>query len=246
MPADPLAKLLQLDGVTESVNSARVAVDRVLGSRALGRRSPDISAESALRGAWASAVLAGADLSLDDLRRRGPTDPVVHGALRVNSAVAGLVVAWRRAPRQALARLHALAAADLIGSDLLGRPSSHSGVARRLDVLADVLAVTDAPAPVVAAVVHGEVLALDAFPPVSGVVARAAARLTLVARGLDPKAVIPVEVGHLELRDEYERALAGYRSGTRAGLRGWLVHCADAVQAGARESLAVCQALARG
>ncbi len=246
MSADPLAALLELDGVAESVSRARAAVDRVLGSRALPRRSADVSAESALRGAWASAVLAGAELSLDDLRRDGPTDPVMHGALRVNSAVAELVDPWRRAPRQALARLHALAAADLTGPDLLGRPSSRPGVAERLDVLADVLAVTGAPAVVVAAVVHGELLMLDAFPPVAGVVARGAARLTLVARGLDPKAVIPVEVGHLELRAGYEVALAGYGSGTRAGLGGWLVHCAEAVECGARESLAVFEALRRG
>jgi hypothetical protein len=246
VPPDPLAALLELDGVAESASRARAAVDRVLGSRSLPRRSADVSAESALRGAWASAVLAGAEVSLDDLRRQGPADPVVHGALRVNSAVAELVDPWRRAPRQALARLHALAAADLVDPDLLGRPSSRPAVVERLDVLAEVLAVTQAPAAVVAAVVHAELLALDAFPPASGVVARAAARLTLVARGLDPKAVIPVEVGHLELRDEYERALAGYGDGTRAGLSAWLVHFAEAVAAGARESLAVCEALRRG
>jgi hypothetical protein len=97
----------------------------------------------------------------------------------------------------------------------------------------------------VSAVVHGELLALDAFPPVSGLVARAAARLTLMERGLDPNALVPLEAGHLELRADHERALAGYREGTPAGLTRWLVHCADAVSAAARESLAICQALSR-
>jgi hypothetical protein len=93
--------------------------------------------------------------------------------------------------------------------------------------------------------VHGELLGLDAFPPVSGLVARAAARLTLTERGLDPQALVPVEAGHLELRADYDRALAGYRAGTPRGLAGWLAHCADAVVAAARESLAICQALER-
>jgi hypothetical protein len=245
VPADPLAALAQLDGVAGAVERARAAVDGVLASRVVRRRSPDLSAESALRGAWASAVLAGTDLVLDDVRRAAPTDPLLQGALRANAALGPLTDTWRRAPRQALARLHALAAADLLAAELLGRPSSRPEVAERLDLLVDVLSRTEAPAVVVAAVVHGELLGLDAFAPVSGLVARAAGRLTLMARGLDPKALIPVEVGHLDLREDYDRALAGYREGTREGLAAWLNHVAEAVGAGARESLAICQALAR-
>jgi hypothetical protein len=246
VPPDPLAPLAELAGVADAAGRARAAVDRVLSSRALSLRSPELSAESALRGAWASAVLSGADLALADVRREAPADPLVQGALRAQGAVPALVGAWRRAPRQALARLHALAAADLVPAERLGRPSSAPGVAARLDTLATALSTTRAPAVVVAAVVHGELLALDAFPPVSGLVARAAARLTIVERGLDPKGVVPVEVGHLELRADYLRTLSGFRDGTRDGLAGWLVHCAEAVVAGARESAAIGQALQRG
>ena len=89
----------------------------------------------------------------------------------------------------------------------------------RLDTLARVLATTSAPAVVVAAVVHGELLGLDAFPPVSGLVARAAVRLTLIERGLDPRSLVIVEAGHRERAAEYAETLAGYRSGTPAGSR---------------------------
>jgi hypothetical protein len=136
-----------------------------------------------------------------------------------------------------------LAAADLVDAALLGRPT---GGAERLDILVDVLGATSAPAVVVAAVVHGEVLSLDAFAPVSGVVAMAAVRLTLVERGLDPKSLVVVEAGHRELRTEYDAALDAYRDGTPAGLAQWLGHCADAVVAGAREAMAICEAIARG
>ena len=91
-------------------------------------------------------------------------------------------------------------------------------MAYRLDTLADVLAGTQAPAVVVAAIVQAEILSLDAFAPASGVVARAAARLTLIQRGLDPKSLVVIEVGHLELVAESSSALAGYRAGEPAGV----------------------------
>ena len=241
---DPLAPLLDLPGVAEGVDSARSAVDALLANRVLRRRSADVSAESALRGAWASAWLAGDEVALDDVRSGAALDrPVVQGALRVQSAIGAQADTWTRAPRQALARLHALAAADLVDAALLGRPT---GGVERLDLLVDVLGATSVPAVVVGAVVHGELLSLDAFAPVSGVVALAAVRLTLVERGLDPKSLVVVEAGHRELRTEYDAALNAYRDGTPAGLARWLRHCADALVAGAREATAICEAIARG
>ncbi len=190
MVSDPLAPLLDLPGVSEGVDRARSAVDSLLGNRVLRRRSADVSAESSLRGAWASAGLAGADVTLDDMRSGAALgQPVVQGALRAQSAIGALADTWTRAPRQALARLHALAAADLVDESRLGRPSAGTA---RIDTLVEVLAATSAPAVVVAAVVHGELLSLDAFAPVSGVVARVAVRLTLIERGLDPKSLVVV------------------------------------------------------
>ncbi|MEP7177999.1 MAG: oxidoreductase [Pseudonocardiales bacterium] len=248
MTADPLAQLLELPGVADGVTAARGAVDALLNNRTLRRRSGDVSAESSLRGAWASAWLAGTEMALDDVRSgAAAADPVVQGALRVQAAIPGLADTWTHAPRQALARLHALAAADLVADTSgLGRPAPARAVAARLDTLTAVLVTTSVPAVVVAAIVHGELLSLDAFAPVSGVVARAAVRLTLIDRGLDPKSLVVVEAGHRELRAEYIAALEAYRTGTPGGIAQWLRHCADAVVAGARESSAICEAMARG
>ena len=244
MVSDPLAPLLDLPGVSEGVDRARSAVDSLLGNRVLRRRSADVSAESSLRGAWASAGLAGADVTLDDMRSGAALgQPVAQGALRAQSAIGALADTWTRAPRQALARLHALAAADLVDESRLGRPSAGTA---RIDTLVDVLAATSAPAVVVAAVVHGELLSLDAFAPVSGVVARVAVRLTLVERGLDPKSLVVVEAGHRELRADYESALIAYREGTPSGVAAWLRHCAEAVVLGAQEATAICEAMIRG
>ncbi|MDJ0114171.1 oxidoreductase, partial [Rhodococcus erythropolis] len=87
-------------------------------------------------------------------------DPILAGALRVAQALDGdslplMESTWKRAPLQALARLHLLAAADLVeDADQLGRPRSDRGVGERLDALAQlVTGGTSAPAPVLAAVV---------------------------------------------------------------------------------------------
>jgi hypothetical protein len=243
MSADPLVPLLGLPGVADDVAAARTAVDGVLNHRALRRRSADVSAESSLRGAWICAQLSGAEVALDDVRSGAAAgDPVVQGALRAYAAIPALTDTWTRAPRQVLARLHTLAAADLVADlEQLGRPSAG---ADRLDTLAAVLAATRAPAAVVAAVVHGEVLSLDAFAPVSGVVARVAVRLTLIERGLDPKSLVVVEAGFRGA--DQAAALDAYRTGTADGVARWVRHGCAAIVAGVRETTAICEALVRG
>jgi hypothetical protein len=245
---DPLAPLLDLPGVVAAVAAARESVDELLGHRVLRRHSATVSAESALRGARASAALDGVDVPLAQLRSGGDgNDPVLRGALRVSAGLGGLVETWQRAPLQALARLHVLAAAGAARPDALGRPSGGAETAARLDALGSLVAGgSSAPAVVLAAVVHGELATLAAFGSADGILARAAARLTMISRGLDPKAVTVPEVGHLERRADYATALHGYGTGSGDGVAGWLRHCCAAVELGVREALAICEAVRRG
>lgn len=239
--------LLDLPGVREALGASREAVDRLLDHRVLRRQSAAVSSESALRGARASAALEGADLSLAELRSGRVKDPVVQGALRVSAGLGGLTAVWERAPLQALARLHVLAAAGTVPEARLGRPAGTPEAAARLGALARLVAGgTAVPGTLLAAVVHGELATVAPFGCLDGVVARAGARLTLVTRGVDPKAVGVPEVGHLELAGSYRTALAGYRAGGPDGVAGWIRHCAAAVELGAREGLAICEAVLRG
>jgi hypothetical protein len=106
---------------------------------------------------------------------------------------------------------------------------------------------TTVPAVLLAGLVHGELAALAPFGVADGVVARAAARLTGITRGLDPKAVSVPEVGFVELGgDRYGAALAGYASGEQDGLAAWLVHCCRATEHGALEGFAIAEAILRG
>jgi hypothetical protein len=241
-----LAPLLALPGVEEAAVAARTGVDRLLGHRVLRRESAGVSTESALRGARASAALAGVDVPLADLRWGAVDDPTVQGALRVSAGLGSMVETWSRAPGQVLARLHVLAAADLVDRAALGRPAAHAGP-RLAGLFSLVTGTSTVPAVLVAALVHGELAATAPFGTADGVVARAAARLTGITRGLDPKAVSVPEVGFVELgRDAYESALAGYASGEPDGVAAWLVHCCRATEHGAVEGLAICESLLRG
>ncbi|MGI8814756.1 MAG: oxidoreductase, partial [Pseudonocardia sp.] len=165
-------------------------------------------------------------------------------ALGVAEELGRLLLGLRRPPLQALARLHVLAAADLVtDSDALGRPRPEPGTAERLDTLVRLVGgATTVAAPVLVAVVHGELLAVAAFGTADGVVARAAARLTALASGLDPKGLAVPEVGHLRRTGEYRAAAAAFASGTPDGLTRWLLHCCWAWQLGAREAESIAAA----
>ncbi|MEV5005642.1 oxidoreductase [Streptomyces sp. NPDC093064] len=264
---DPLAALGALPGVAESVESVRKAVDRLYGHRVMRRRSNEVTSEAALRGARGSAALSGADWALEEVRRRsdfsGDDEARVMGAaLRLTAEAGQLLSIWRQSPLRVLARLHLVAAASQ--EDAVGRPRqegedvgeplielpppSAAEVSGRLEGLSElIIAGSSAPALVTAAVVHGELLALRPFVSDNGLVARTAERIVLVGSGLDPKSVCPAEVGHAELgRAAYLAALDGYVSGTPEGMAAWIAHCARAVELGARESTAVCEALQRG
>ena len=247
MPPDLLAPLHDLPGVADAATDARQAVDALLTHRAMRRRGGDVAVEAGLRCARASAALEGADLPLSELRGRlddTSLPAAVRGALRLSAELGGLVETVERAPLQAFARMHVLAASGPAGEDELGRPRTDDpAVAARLATLADVLsASTRAPAVVVAAVVHGELLALAPFAQLSGLVARAAGRAVLVSRGLDPRAVSAPDVGHAEDPSAYAAAAASFASGD---VTPWLLHCCAAVRHGAMEGVAICEALLR-
>jgi hypothetical protein len=241
---DPLAPLAELPGVAAAGEEAREALGRAHRHRTNLRGWPTTAAEASLRAARASSVLDGGALQLSE----GEPDPVLAGALRVSEALEGgatsLVGVWQRAPLQAIARLHALAAVDLVDDDRLGRPRADEEVGTRLSLLADIVTGgTTVPAPVLAAVVHGELLTLEPFGTADGVVARAVSRLVTIASGLDPHGLGVPEVYWMQRSGDYRAAARGFSSGTPDGLAAWLVLSARALQAGAREALSIAKAV---
>lgn len=226
MPArrDAFADVAGLEGVPSAMAAARDGIDALLRDRGLRRTGPDLTSESLLRGARASALL-------EVVGGQGYDDSAV---LRLSAQLLGLLPVWRRTPMQALARMHTLVAAGKVDDEVLGRPAR--GADRLVELAHRVVVPTSAPALVVAAVVHAEIAASRAFVSDNGVIARAAERLVLVERGVDPASVTVPEAGHQALATAYHRALDAYAAGADGALRGWLLHCARAYAKGAELS----------
>ena len=130
------------------------------------------------------------------------------------------------------------------GWDSAGAPGRRART--RLSLLAElVTGGTSVPAPVLVAVVHGELLALEPFASANGVVARAAARLAAISSGLDPRGLAVPEVGHLRAGTAYREAARGFAAGTPDGLAAWIRHCCDQWVAGAREGRSIADARAK-
>lgn len=215
--------------------ATRDGIDALLRDRGLRQSAPDLTGESLLIGAHASAVLEGSDAGLDDVRA-GVGGPMAQAAVRVSAEMLALVPALGQSPLQAFARLHTLAGKGVCAEADLGRPRSAESAARLGDLARLLVAETAAPALVVAAVVHAELASSAPFVSHNGIVARAAERLVLVSRGVDPKSLVVPEAGHLALRREYESNLRGYREGGASGVHSWLLYAAEAYSAGAEAS----------
>ncbi|MFI5607124.1 oxidoreductase [Amycolatopsis sp. NPDC051903] len=237
--SDPLKPLLDLDGVAAAAKAAQDAVFAVHRLPANLRGGAETAAEASVRAARASAGIDGANPELP--ADGSVADPLLAGALRVAETLESMLPTWRRAPLQALARLHVLAAADVVtDQNALGRPRSGG---ERLELLAQlVTGATSVPGAVLTAVVHGELLALRPFGSADGVVARAAARLSMVATGLDPKSLTVPEVAFFRRVPKYVELAEGFATGTPEGVREWLLFCCEAFEAGAREARSISSA----
>ena len=181
----------------------------------MGRAQQEVTAESALRGAWANAWFDGAEAGLPEMRSgaaldNSPIGRVLSGVVAMHAELPSLVAIVGTAPAQALARMHAIVARGFAPDAELGRPrsgevvddplrlggvASSAEVAERLSDLSQVLVASTAPGILVAAVAHAEIASMRPFGWGSGLVARALPRLLLAQRGVDPGMLGAPEVG---------------------------------------------------
>ena len=269
--AEALARLATLPGVDAAVQAAREACTELRWHPALRKRTAEARAEATIRAARCSAALEGARYPVPlirDVARGAATLPddasgrLAAGALRALSQAGELEKTIATAPSQALARLHVAAVAGMVPDGELGRPRSGrpgdgigdpasapigTALSTRLAGISALLAApAEAPALLVAALVHAEVITARPFSAGNGVVARAAARAVMIGRGLDPMGVVVWEAADLDAGPGYVQALLGYASARPDGVAGWLIHCADAVVKGAGEGKVVCDAVLAG
>lgn len=225
--------------VIDAVNAAREALAVLHRHPANLRGWPRTAAAAAVRAARASAILDGGSAAIDSADDT-VRDPVLAGALRVSAALPTLAAIWSRSPLQALAKMHTLAAADLVDdADALGRPMR---AADKVAAVAELARSAGWPVPVLVAVVHGELLTARPFDEASGVVARAAGRLVAMSGGLDPRGLGVPEVAQLRAGENYRLLASRFADGSADGMAGWLVATCQWLQAGAREGASIATA----
>lgn len=249
---------MELPEVQESSDKARKRVDELLWNRALASKAQDLAKLTSVRCAQGSAAIEGIDISVTawssgDAFDDSPIGHAAAGIWRVEKDLRTLLPIWATAPIQALARMHSLLARDHIPEDQLGRPRSENeaddplrlkslpdagSVKLRLSAMAGFAsAEPEVPAVVEAAVVHGELMALRPFTWGSGPVARAAFRLVLAHRGLDPDLLVMTDAAiNSHGRNAYVAALRDYLSATPEGVAKWIKYCCEATAVGARMS----------
>lgn len=230
-----MAWLAELEGVPSAYAAVRDGIDVLLRDRGLRKTAPEQTAQSLLRGAWASAVLEGSTCTSEQVGA-GELDEIAESSVRLSTQVLSLVPVLRRSPLQAFARLHAIAAQGQVDESRLGRPRDDESAGRLMQLAASFTAATQAPALLVAGLVHADLATAAPFASHNGLVARAAERLVLVARGVDEKSLMVPEAGHLALREQYESNLRGYATGTQKGMHAWVLYAAEAFTKGADAS----------
>ena len=218
--------------------AARDGIDALLRDRGLRRTAPELTTESLLRGAHASAVLdgLGRDPRRGSARATGDAD-------RLGRAAGVDRAAGARPGAQAVPAPGVRPAAHAGGQGhrrrRRARPAARRrSAAERLAELARLLLAPDQGAGAGGGRGGPRRAARRSAPFAShnGVVARAAERLVMVARGVDPTSLTVPEAGHLALRAAYESNLARLRRGRRRGVHAWLLYAAEAFTAGAQAS----------
>jgi Fic family protein len=273
--ADSLLTLSALPGVPEATEAARQSCTQLRWHQGLRRRVTAAAAESRVRGARASAALDGVEVDVAVVRdlMRGatawpegpnPLEAMLRGAVQATAETEHLGTLVVTAPSQALVRVHVAATAQVLPQAQVGRPRQAGESSREFSDLGPapdeivvrqrlsgivelMLRAQDAPAVVVAALVHAEIATVRPFVSGNGLVARAMERAVIQASGLDPTGVAVAEVGHgAEGGAAYLGALAAYGSGSPQGVSLWIVHCARAVVVGAQEGGRIADAVLAG
>ena len=257
VPADPFAVVASNPDVAEAVAVARGALDPLLLDRKLRTHGAQLAALAALQNAHASATLEGAEVPIDELSSGSVSSPILRVAAGVLEAHTALRTFSGMPARQVWAQLATIVGREYLSEEQRGRPRlagdrlqdplhlqqihEPDDVAIRMAMLAELLQQpTQAPALVVAAIAHAELVALQPFAAGNGVVARAFFHHVLAERGVDPDYFAMTDVGLVSLgRAAYVRAIQAYDAGGD-GVIDWCLHVARAFERGAllaRETL---------
>ena len=218
---DPLAHIATHPTIASLIDAATADLQALHRHPATARGSGVTSSEGVLRGARLAALLGNApETQLVDAYS------VLAPDVREQTARTFI-----KAPLQVLARLDVL-----VGGS--GRPRDERA-AGRLALLGKIVAVGPHQA-VVPAVVQGEIIAHELFGTRSMVVGLAAARVSAVASGFDPRGLAVPEVHYNRHRSELAALGAGFTQ--PAGVVPFVAYYLAAMRAGVVEARGIANA----
>lgn len=239
------------DRMNAQVTKARDAIDSLLFDRRLRNVDPALVNELRLECGAASAALDGADSPADS----SPMGRMVAAHQMVIQECSRLVDVVNSAPAQALAQLHVIASSwRELAEDDRGRPRSgdvaddplHLGKSSTpeearihlFEVSRLFANKSHEPALVLAARVHALLTVHTPFVTDSAVVGRAAGHLMLMARGVDPDGLIPIESGIQVLgRNSYVKSLKAFAAGEELEWITWHARAVEQATAIAKQML---------
>ena len=219
---DPLAHIATHPTIASLIDAATADLQALHRHPATARGSGVTSSEGVLRGARLAALLGNApETQLVDAYS------VLAPDVREQTARTFI-----KAPLQVLARLDVL-----VGGS--GRPRDERAAAGRLALLGKIVTAGPHQA-VIPAVVQGEIIAHELFGPRSMAVGLAAARVSAVASGFDPRGLAVPEVYYNRHRSELAALGAGF--GQPAGVVPFVAYYLAAMRAGVVEARGIANA----
>ena len=240
MAIDQLLALAAHEPIAQICEETRSAVDALMWNRTLRNKDDDFITFLRRSAGYASAAIDGAAMPDDPSREpdNSAMGIVAQHGLLVTAMADTLGSAFKKSPAQVWARLHSListeqdrgtprATDDVVDPLRLGNIPGANEARERMRHLGEQIITSQAPAVLLSAIAHAEICVTQPFAYGSHMIARASARMTLAARGLDEKGVTAPEIGwYLLGRPSYVAALKEYQSGTLDGVSAFVQwHC---------------------
>lgn len=246
MANDQLLLLSQHEPIAQICEETRSAVDALMWDRTLRNKDDGFITFLRRSSGYASAAIDGAAMPDDPSREpdNSAMGMVAQHGLLVTAMADTLGSAFKKSPAQVWARLHSLISTDddrgtpRTNDDVndplrLGNIPSANEARERMRHLGEQLITSQAPAVLLSAIAHAEICVTQPFTYGSHLIARATARMTLAARGLDEKGVTAPEIGwYLQGRPGYVTALKSYQSGTIDGVTAFVQWHCEGIQRG--------------
>ncbi|CAB4333039.1 MAG: hypothetical protein F2839_01835 [Actinobacteria bacterium] len=224
---DFLLELSQEPEISRLCSVANASLDELSWNRSVRNKGDAFTVFVRRLSGYSSAALDGTVMPPDVLvdPQKSAMGDLANSALLITARADELSSMFLKAPSQVWAQLHLL----IEGDENRGQPRTNNDVddplhlgavpdARvihpTLNSISDMIVQSQAPAVLMAAIVHAQLCVLRPFSRGSDLIARASARMIIKGKGFDPLGLCAIEYGQYMLgRPDYVKSLKRYMQG---------------------------------